>query len=209
MKPGPDEIYKCLNCNSYLRKGSLSSGNTIGAKLYSDGYSIAPMLPEFPKITICNNCGHIFWLTKICFVDTVGFGENKYEEADEARFLNIKEYFKALDNKLYSSDDDELFLRLRIWWSFNDRVRSNREIFENEEEKNLWRSNAVRLIEMLHDEDNSDIIMKAELYRNMGEFEKCLNTLNIIKEKDFDWLKSDFEENCKNRNTKVFELRRL
>jgi hypothetical protein len=40
------------------------SGNTFGAKVFSDMKRVAPMLPEFPRITICPKCNTIFWLSK-------------------------------------------------------------------------------------------------------------------------------------------------
>jgi len=51
MMPGPDIIYKCPKCGSFLKNKSLMSGNTIGACHYSDGKVIAMMMPEYPYIT--------------------------------------------------------------------------------------------------------------------------------------------------------------
>ena len=57
MIPGPDYIYKCPNCGSLFRQGSLTSGNTFGAKVFSDGVTIAPMMSDFPSFTKCKKCG--------------------------------------------------------------------------------------------------------------------------------------------------------
>lgn len=53
MQLGPDKYYKCPNCGAYLYTHTLLSGNTFGAREYSDGKMVAPMLPECPNLTKC------------------------------------------------------------------------------------------------------------------------------------------------------------
>lgn len=62
---GPDIYYKCPNCGTYLYTHSLISGNACGAKRYSDGKMIAPMLPEYPNLTKCEECGTIVMLSRL------------------------------------------------------------------------------------------------------------------------------------------------
>ena len=70
MIPGPEYIYKCPNCGNLLSRGSLMSGNTFGAKLFSDGKRITPMLPEFPNLTKCKKCNRFIWVNKLQEVGT-------------------------------------------------------------------------------------------------------------------------------------------
>ena len=65
MLPGPNYIYKCPSCGNFIKIGSLISGNTYGAKLYSDGKRVAPMMPEFPDLTKCKKCNAILSKNKI------------------------------------------------------------------------------------------------------------------------------------------------
>ena len=62
MQLGPDKYYKCPNCGAYLYTHTLLSGNTFGARVYSDGKMVAPMLPEYPNLTKCGGCGTIVML---------------------------------------------------------------------------------------------------------------------------------------------------
>jgi len=62
MTEGPTMVYKCPKCKEAVRRISLLSGNTFGAKCFSDGKRTAPMLPEFPAIVKCGKCGGFFWL---------------------------------------------------------------------------------------------------------------------------------------------------
>lgn len=65
MQLGPDLFYKCPTCGACLYTHSLLSGNTIGARVYSDGKTYAPMLPEYPNLTKCGGCGTIVMLKRL------------------------------------------------------------------------------------------------------------------------------------------------
>ncbi|HEX8823312.1 MAG TPA: hypothetical protein VF794_25525 [Archangium sp.] len=62
MVPGSDDIIGCPSCRAPHRRGSLMSGNTVGARWWSDGKREAPMLPSSPLVTRCRGCGQYFWL---------------------------------------------------------------------------------------------------------------------------------------------------
>ena len=132
MLPGPNYVYKCPKCENLISKGSLASGNTIGAKLYSDGKTIAPMLPQFPNLTKCKKCNHIFWLSKNKEIGCYNDFEEKlleWRNADVAEFLTIDEYFSALELNIAENISEERYIRQRIWWAYNDRVRNGDELF--------------------------------------------------------------------------------
>ena len=84
MIPGPTIYYKCPICELLSSTGSLVSGNTIGSRLFSDGKSISPMLPEFPVMNKCQDCNHSFWLN-----DSTKFNGEISENALLKRFFQI------------------------------------------------------------------------------------------------------------------------
>ena len=49
MLPGPTLIIACPACKAEHLLPTLASGNTLGARYWTDGYCEAPMLPEIPK----------------------------------------------------------------------------------------------------------------------------------------------------------------
>ncbi len=103
MLPGPNYVYKCPRCGNLLTVGSILSGNTIGAKIYSDGKRIAPMLPDFPDLTKCKKCETIFWLNILRKIGRYEWGDkmnSKWAKADDADFLDIEDYFRALDDNV-------------------------------------------------------------------------------------------------------------
>lgn len=179
--------------------------------MWSDGKQEAPMLPEFPSITQCPKCKTIFWLGKakeFGEMDVWDEDENsEWKDVKKAEFLTIQQYFTALEKKTYDSQEEELFIRLRIWWSFNDRVRKGNPLFKNELEQTLWLDNVQGLVRMLDHENIDHRIMIAELYRGMGNFTKCIEIVSSISDPKLDWLKEGFIEECDKGNKLVFKLR--
>ena len=107
MVPGPDQIIACPKCKGLARFMTLASGNTIDARVWTDGKMIAPMLPLPPAVVKCHHCAELYWRTdveKIGIVDRCrGAGEHanpawadapKVEEPTEA------EYYQALADGL-------------------------------------------------------------------------------------------------------------
>ena len=209
MLPGPNYIYQCPKCGNLLSNGSLSSGNTIGAQVFSDGKRIAPMLPEYPDLTKCKSCNTIFWLSKLKEIGTQEWGDNensKWQEANTAEFLELDDYFEALNNHLAETNDDELFIRERIWWSYNDRLRRGENIFMDEKDEMRWKENVKNLLKLLDESKTNRRIMIAEINRNLGDFKKCIMLIESIDNEELNWLKEKFVNECKRKNRWVVAL---
>lgn len=209
MIPGPTYVYKCPNCGDLLTKGSLMSGNTLGSEIFSDGKRIAPMLPEFPNLTKCKKCDTILWLSKLKEIGTYGLIDeenSKWGNADIAEFLDIEDYFRALNEGLAENKQEELFLRQRIWWAYNDRVRNGKNPFIDVNDEIKWRENCIKLISLLDESDLNQRIMIAEIRRNLGDFETCLEIIKKIDNVELNWLKDKFINECKKGNKWVVKL---
>jgi len=209
MLPGPNYIYKCPNCDNILRKGSLMSGNTFGEKIFSDGKRIAPMLPEFPNLTKCKKCNTIFWLSKLKEIGTFEWGDNinsEWQNADEAEFLEIDDYYKVISSGIAENLQEELLIRQLIWWAYNDKIREGQEIFNDESDEVSWTKNIKKLKTLLDQSDISQKIMIAEINRNLGDFENCISIIQSIDNDEINWLKEKFINECKRENKWVIEL---
>lgn len=64
MIPGPDAVLGCPRCGALHRCGTLASGNTFGAVLWSDGWFEAPMRPLPPLVARCMGCHAFFWVAR-------------------------------------------------------------------------------------------------------------------------------------------------
>ncbi len=73
MVPGPDRVIECAPCKTLMRVPTLLSGNTFGARWWTDGKMIAPMLPMPPTITRCHGCGRYFWIAEAKGIGEIHF----------------------------------------------------------------------------------------------------------------------------------------
>lgn len=209
MLPGPNYIYKCPNCGNLLANESLMSGNTFDAKFFSDGKRVAPMLPEFPDLTKCKKCDTILWLSKLKEIGTYEWGDKKnpkWKKAAKADFLDIEDLFRALNEGIAENKQEELFIRNLIWWAYNDRKRNDINQFIDENDEIKWRENCNKLISLLDQSVLNQKIMIAEIHRNLGDFENCINIIQSVDNDDLNWLKEKFINECKRKNKWVIEL---
>lgn len=209
MLLGPNTVYKCPNCENLITNGSLMSGNTNGAKIYSDGRMFATMYPEYPEITKCRNCDAIFWLNKIEEIGTYNWGDadnQDWENADEADFLYLDDYFRALKSGLATDKDEEIYIRENIWWAYNNRIRGGKKIFETNEDELVWEKNVKKLLELLDHSEEGDQIMVAELYRNLGNYKESISILKGIDNEYQNSVKKKLLKACKQKNRWVFLL---
>ena len=97
---------------------------------------------------------------------------------------NMNDYFRLLKAKI-DSDEREAYLRLRAWRAGNDRRRRSehgpRKFRKNgkplaplayPEIKNM-----KELVCILDEQDDEERLLKAELFRELGFFNQCLNCL--------------------------------
>ena len=209
MVLGPTLVYKCPNCSNILRRGTLVSGNTIGIKMFSDGNNKAPMLRQYPNLTKCNKCETIFWLSKLKEIARYEWGFDKisgWEDGDDAKFLEIGDYFKALKNGIFENKTEELLIRRGIWWAYNDRIKKGQNIFVDEDDETQWTDNLKKLINILDKSNTDQKIILAEINRNLGEFENCIAIIESIDDENLNWLKEKFVNESKLKNRWLVKL---
>jgi len=180
----------------------LMSSNTFGGKLFSDGKMIAMMSPDIPLITKCTKCTTIFWLNKTNQVEE----PQKNTPIESADHLTIAGYLVAVADKNYNSREQEIFLRKRIWWGFNDKVRAGQPQFETENDEKNFRANVYRLLDLLDPHDSYHCMMIAELHRNLGNFLESEKILLSINDPEFDVVKNALVKEISEKNTAVVLL---
>jgi len=192
MIPGPDKIIECPNCKGFARVFTLVSGNTFGARRWTDGKMIAPMLPRPPAITKCRDCGHYFWLSDAKKVGELpslwGVEEKKkippeWRTAEHVRELSEAEYFEAIKKGAAEREEQELHLRIGAWWAGNDLLRYQGQSFVDKS-RIVARSpeatmNLESLLELLNIGDSDQRLMKAEVLRELGRFEEAIRLLEF------------------------------
>ncbi|PIQ33656.1 MAG: hypothetical protein COW63_05155 [Bacteroidetes bacterium CG18_big_fil_WC_8_21_14_2_50_41_14] len=204
MIPGEDLYYQCPICGDYTRKGSLISGNTIGAKYYSDGKVIAPMLPTFPMVSKCGSCGKLFWLKEQNKVELDKLPDGTKAMSGET--LTVYDYAQALRENLMTNKSEEKHLQLQIMWGYNDRVRKGRRLIAVERDKLIWNENLMAMIELLDERDENDCIVMAEIHRYLGNFDRCKEIMSLLDQESFSSLIEIFGRECDAENREVVVL---
>ena len=174
-------IRECPHCRAHVVEEDTLSGNTIGAKIYTDAKREAKMLPDHPALAKCPVCGGLFWVEEAVEVDS-GFeaaeGKKKVLAPSEAEMLAY------LTGQILPKEK-EFYLRLRVWWMANDawrRVPDAKPAFSKEQVKNLDALSA------LFDESlPGHRILKAEIARELGRFDECRLLLSYQFEEGYDW----------------------
>lgn len=126
-------------------------------------------------------CGGLFWVEEAKKVDS-GFeaAERKPKvlapsENDLVAYLSSETLLKK----------KEFYLRMRCWWNANDawhRLPDPKPAFSQEQVKNL------EALSALFDESlPGHQILKAEIARELGRFNECLQLLSYQFEEGYDW----------------------
>jgi hypothetical protein len=174
-------VRECPHCKAHVVREDTLSGNTIGAKYYTDGKREAKMLPDHPALVKCPVCGGLFWVDEAKEVE-VGF------EAAEGKQKVMAPSEKELIPYLASETlpkEKEFYLRLRLWWMANDawrRVPDAKPAFSKEQLKNLKALSAL-----LNESEPGERILKAEMARELGRFDECLLLLSYQFEEGYEW----------------------
>lgn len=178
MTPGPTLILQSPALSQPIQYLTIGSGNTFGARYWSDGKCEAPMLPEAPLLCKSPSEGKLFWV-KDCKVigewdifDTNDHPE--WEHLDEVATPSQADFIKALKTGLAKSDEQILYVRMRLWWAGNDKIRRGKHATLT---KDLL-ANLTELEKILSPEKVDQRLLKAEALRELSRFEEALHLLH-------------------------------
>lgn len=165
-------VRECPHCRAHVVQEDTLTGNTIGAKVYTDAKREAKMLPDHPALVKCPECNFLFWIDEAVEVE-IGFDAAKGKK--QVLAPSEKELLDFLAGPALTKDK-ETYLRQRAWWAANDVWRwlpNATPAFSKDQVKNL-----KALSEMLDEKEPNQRILKAEIARELGEFDECLGLLS-------------------------------
>lgn len=184
MLPGPTLVRECPSCHGHITQETMASGNTFGALFWPDGKMEAPMMPNHPAYVGCAHCKTSFWIRDIKEVGQFKWGEKitdtfpgatRYKEPTEEIFLHGLREANLSNNK-------EIYLRSNLMRLYND-VNRDQKIQKPATQAQI--DNWERLLKILGNEDTEDKLLKAEIYREKGEFDKAKATLTGEFDEDY------------------------
>ena len=186
----------CPHCRQRYSHTIMSSGNTCGATFYSDGFFCnASMWHKEVQIIRCRRCKCFVWTRNMINRNTE---IHMFHQVfiPQTKPLTLQETVDALVQGVAEDKNDEISLRMSLWWHFNNRIRKIQywsktevtpevkqlKLLRNEEEENIWNENLVALFDLLDVTDQDDRLMQAEILRGRGKFDQAIEILNEIAE---------------------------
>jgi len=218
MDIGNPLIYTCPSCGKKMKMTIFTSYTVSSSRSYSDGYvresgiCCAHLTPDLAK---CPHCKNLFLRHKVKDSEYVNFYTNKVKKDIEEP--NTNDIIKAVKNKIFKKRQDENELREALWRSLNDDTRYGYNQLSGDDLK-LWQENCAVLLRFnektlkeIQSGKNSKedvencLLITAELNRNLGKFDKCMEYMNQLGGK-WSWLKKQFAWECKGKNIFTFEI---
>ena len=178
MLPAKPNILKCPHCGGLRRQSALLSGNTFGAKQWSDAKREFPMLPNTSRVMRCPHCQRYHFYDSSQIV-------GKCETYGQSSFGNLSyASLKEALAQLRPTGDNELELRIMLVHAYNDLYGGcpgTRKPNEAPAEERLFFEQNVRRVIQIHSDNQ---LFCAELYREIGEFDQALAILRDISGDD-------------------------
>lgn len=179
MMIGYSQVLTCPLCGTKKDVLSLMSGNTFGARLWSDKKQDAPMHPEVSWVQKCPHCGKYYFLSRQEFVSSK---TTMSSDLGELSLQEAKEALAQLTADGFENEREESMIRQLFFQTYND------EFFRYEDEpKDVPSEDHALFVECglwLIDHYAEDPVLKAEYYREIGEMEKAQCILESTEMED-------------------------
>ena len=206
MTPGPNLIRRIPASRDLVKFATINSGNTCGMRSWTDGRSIAPMLPENPWLRIHPATGELFWSDETVEVAKEAPWEpkRKFAKVPFAVEPDLAGYRRALASGMGNTRDKLFYLRLRFWWAANDPFRDGGTDAQLPED---FGENLEALAAMMDPAKPEDALMVAEAWRQLGRFDEAAALLDRPFPKDLQFAQRILLKWIGLRNTRLRELR--
>ena len=97
----------------------------------------------------------------------------EWHQLPEVEEPNEQDYLSALGSPICKSRSEEKYIRMRLWWLGNDPIRRKKA----KSLSALHQENMQQLLTLLKDKPYEDLLMKAEILRELSHFEEALTIL--------------------------------
>lgn len=175
--PGPTIIRECPKCRVPIEQATMASGNTFGARFWSDGKMGAPMLPDYPWLVKCPKCKHLFWIDEAKKLGDTrkGWKGQGKVTPHKLELPTVSDFYGVVPKT--KDKQKQRYIRNHLWHCANDLYRDKahggKVSFSAQAKANM---NA--LSGLMNEKDPGDRVLKAEIARELGQFDKCVKLLN-------------------------------
>lgn len=199
MLPAKPNILKCPHCGRHMRISALMSGNTFDMVQWSDTKCVTPMMESVSPVLKCPVCAKYFFYNRNLIVgECNAWGNSSWGH------LSYKSLKEAL-GQLQPQGKDEITLRIMLLQGFNDHYGGCLGTLPRTDapadERKLFDDNARRLLKLIPENK----LFCAEIYRELGEFDKSLELLNdVVCDPSIATIAEHIRERASRRDSSVF-----
>jgi Zn-finger nucleic acid-binding protein len=183
MRPAFPIVLLCPVCGEGIIALGSDSGNSFGIQFWTDGKTVEPNMRYNPRLVMCPHCQNPIWMDEAEYFPRKA--KKGQDDPAKVRRQNLKinrraQYFRLLSENDYlqvltkpQPPKKEFYIRQRIWWDSNDPYREENcddpVVITPVQQQNL------RALALILDETKPlDLLLKAEISRELGEFRKAL-----------------------------------
>lgn len=208
MMPGEPNFRHCPCCQKLLIEQTLASGNTFGARFWTDGKMDAPMLPEYPALVRCAHCHNLLWLPEAKkFKPKQPLGRLEIVEgAEDPIEPTEQDFLEALRSGLAKGKKQEKYARVSAWQALNDPYREDNTAQGPIAIAAEAAANMDALYLLLDATNPNERILKAELARELGRFADALKLLEQSFDDRYMTTVDCIKELAAKHDTKVAEI---
>lgn len=177
MTPGPTLLLKIPLSGTLVKIPTICSGNTFGARYWTDGKREAPMLPDEPWLRRHPETGELFWTDECEEIAQEPAWEDSesYREVQYAEEPTLDDYRRALASGFASNSKKQRYVLTRFWWAANDPVRNGDATASQPD----FRERLLQLRALLDTADPNQRMMSAEAARQLGDFATAEELMNF------------------------------
>lgn len=186
MTPGPNIVLKIVYTGTLVKITSIASGNTFGARYWTDGKREAPMLPDSPWLRRHPATNELFWTTdceQVAEEEPWGRADTTYRDVPFALDPTGYDYELVLLSGSACTPEKKRYARMRRWWASNDPVRhGNAEAPPSDG----FQENLEKLRELLDVNDPVQRLTAVEVSRQLRDFDTAATLLDFPFPEDYE-----------------------
>ena len=197
-----DPVVKfCSECSEPIKCFGMSSGNNFGASYWTDGAEPSSMTIGDCPLALCPHCKAVIWRDNLA-MEYYNW-ENPNKDINN-KYLNMKffpwyppkDYVRIL-LKCGLNKHEEKAIREYLWRDYNNSKKAKTvtvPLSKSEE------SNLIALSKIIDEDTQKDILMKAEIFRELSDFSTASILLNKVTDKELLRYKTVIHNLVENKN---------
>lgn len=192
------------------------------------------MLPEMVRVTRCLGCRRIYWLADAQELGVVpepvfeeqevevkrrwwfgtrkekrgGYRSSPLADLPELEHLDAEGLTEALSDILSDPDGSrEVYLRTKLWWHYNDRLRTDPDANSSPQEEIDNRKNLEALLPLINADDDQGRLKSAAVLLALSRFGDARAVAEEVVDERLMPFKAKFIEAAERGHGRVFRLR--